>query len=128
MAQEYKVMIFPDLRLSELERDRRQKKAAFEASSQEFKISLKKKLKPLNIIRHNPKTILTIALSLFSMSKLLGKTVAIPIKKKGLSKLISMGWSLQLAGLAGKWGIKFLMPVAASMLKSALRNGTNGKS
>ncbi|OVE78179.1 hypothetical protein BVX98_01200 [bacterium F11] len=92
-------MIFPNIRCSDLERDLTQKREAFLNSKDEFFTQARKELKPLTLIKRNPKWMLLTFFGAFSGWKLLfGASKKILFRRKSsiIWKILKAGWTWKL--------------------------------
>lgn len=93
-------MIYPAIRISDLERDVAQKKSQLGQTFETFQDSLKDNLKPTKLLKKNKKAVLLGVLSLFLGGKALGK-----VNKFIVPKIMKSGWVLSMFEAAWFWNI-----------------------
>jgi hypothetical protein len=111
-------MIFPPIRISQLEKDLKDKELAFERSKNEFTTTLREKARPLTFIKEHPKVIAGLLLSLLTSGKLLlrlGGAVVKTRKNRWLWRILTAGWIWKMVLLALQ---KAATPVARQVGKS----------
>jgi hypothetical protein len=98
VVEEIAVVIFPDIRISELRRERDARERAFERSRQRLVSDLKDHTRPLTFIREHPQLIVSTLITLLSTPKVTGKALkffGVDTKKGLLGKLLRFGWLLR---------------------------------
>lgn len=121
-------MIFPPIRISQLSRDVEQKRAGFRRSSDVLKVSVRRKLSPLNLLRENPQWLITPVMSLFSAGTI-GKVIFSFFghkndhsKNGNGSKRDKSGMLGSLFRFGGRTLFKTAAPVAFTAIKFAFRS------
>lgn len=113
-------MIFPDFRLSELEKDRELKRLRFNQSVTIFRQEIREHLNPLVLVRKYPKiffgTLASITGTIFGIKKISSHTsekTPKPVQK-------TSGWVKQLAMMGGMTIIKLTLPLLTEVVKTGV--------
>src|SRR5258706_15180303 len=85
MVEESQVVIFPPLKISELERDVQMKRLSLQTNKNELKAAIHKKLRPVHFLKGNKKFLIGAFLALFPFAKLMAGIFS-PKQKKELKK------------------------------------------
>ena len=108
-------MIYPSIRISDLERRREEKRQSFLDSRSNLIESIKEELRPASLLKNHKKILLSAALFLIPAVGAIGKMGKAAIKSKGKTNL---AWSLFKAGWFWKL-IKFGMMIYGFVEKSS---------
>lgn len=107
-------MIFPNLRISDLERDVTLKQEAFFNSRERFATRIRQSVQPLFLIKDHLKTVLIVGTSLFTAVKFFGKSS----KKHGfLAALSGIAEIAKTSVFAGNVLIKTGLPLILGLFK-----------
>ena len=109
-------MIFPSVRLSQLERDVEDKRRAFENSQSAFASLIRHKARPVVFVREHPRLLLGSAFTLLTSSKLASKALHGLFSRKGslFWKILKAGWAWKVAKLAGRTILRRGLPKGSS--------------
>jgi hypothetical protein len=117
-------MIFQDVRISQLSRERALRREAFERSRGQLARSAREQMRPLRIVRDHPQILVGPAMWLLSV---LGLKKIASLNGNGRSRnghgsVGALGWMARLAGMGGGMAVKTVRPFAVTALRFAVKS------
>lgn len=108
-------MIFPDVRISTLERELAEKRDAFLKSEERFYLSLKASIQPVQLIKNNYKKVAAGALGAVLLGKLSAKAAGFVARAK------KPGWLSKIIETGVVMGLRATAPVATQAFRLAIK-------
>lgn len=125
MAEESEIVIFPKVRISELERDAERKKEALTQSKDELVYQIKQEARPVNLIKKHPKFVLGTLFTFLSGTKILSKAGGKVLSLKKSSLLVSFlkaGWLWKMFKFGAGFILKLVGPKLGKLAATKLAN------